>query len=114
LILLGALKKNYSIPAANFIGHLDIAPKRKVDPNTNFPWKQLADKGFGLWYDDTTSVTVPENFDHILALRIIGYDIKDTAAAIGSFKRHFEADTTGSKINGRDRKILYNLSKKYQ
>ncbi len=114
LILLGALKKNYSIPAANFIGHLDIAPKRKVDPSTYFPWKSLADKGFGLWYDDTTKVVVPQNFDHILALRIIGYDVKDTSAAIGSFKRHFEADTTTSRINDRDRKILYNLSKKYQ
>jgi N-acetylmuramoyl-L-alanine amidase len=114
LVLLGALKKNYSIPAANFIGHLDIAPKRKVDPSTYFPWKQLADKGFGLWYDDTTKVIVPQNFDHILALRIIGYDIRDTSAAIGSFKRHFEADTTAAKINDRDRKILYNLSRKYQ
>jgi N-acetylmuramoyl-L-alanine amidase len=114
LILLGALKKNYSIPAANFIGHLDIAPKRKVDPSTYFPWKQLADKGFGLWYDDTTHVAVPQNFNHILALRIIGYDIRDTSAAIGSFKRHFESDTTGSKINEQDRKILFSLSKKYQ
>jgi len=114
LVLLGVLKKNYSIPAANFIGHLDIAPKRKVDPSTYFPWKQLADKGFGLWYDDTTKVIVPQNFDHILALRIIGYDIRDTSAAIGSFKRHFEADTIATKINDQDRKILYNLSRKYQ
>ena len=114
LVLLGALKKNYSIPSANFIGHLDIAPKRKVDPSTYFPWKQLADKGFGLWYGDTTTVNAPQNFDHILALRIIGYDIRDTSAAIGSFKRHFEADTTSSRINDQDRKILYNLSKKYQ
>ena len=37
LILLGALKKNYSIPAANFIGHADIAPTRKVDPTVPFP-----------------------------------------------------------------------------
>jgi N-acetylmuramoyl-L-alanine amidase len=114
LDLLSLLKKAHSIPVANFIGHLDIAPKRKVDPNIYFPWKQLAERGFGLWYDDTTNVVVPQNFDHILALRIIGYDIKDTAAAIGSFKRHFEADTTNSKISDRDRKILYNLSKKYQ
>ncbi|WP_374166118.1 N-acetylmuramoyl-L-alanine amidase [Arcticibacter sp. MXS-1] len=37
ITLLGALKKNYGIPAANFIGHADIAPRRKPDPNAFFP-----------------------------------------------------------------------------
>lgn len=114
LTLLGALKKNYSIPAANFIGHADIAPTRKNDPNVNFPWKQLADKGFGLWYDDTSKVTVPSNFNNPLALRIIGYDIRDTVAAVQTFKRHFEQQDSSRVITEQDRKILYNLSKKYQ
>ncbi|MEI9806704.1 MAG: N-acetylmuramoyl-L-alanine amidase [Bacteroidota bacterium] len=34
--LLGRLKRSYSIPAANFVGHADIAPGRKVDPNRFF------------------------------------------------------------------------------
>lgn len=50
--VLALLKKNYGIPAANFIGHSDIAPSRKVDPNPTFPWEQLAEAGFGLWYDE--------------------------------------------------------------
>ncbi len=50
--LLEEIKEKYSIPAENFIGHSDIAPSRKVDPNANFPWKRLAKEGFGLWYDD--------------------------------------------------------------
>ena len=74
----------------------------------------LADKGFGLWYDDTTHITVPPNFDHILALRIIGYDIRDTSAAIGAFKRHFEMQNKSKILNDADDKILYNLSLKYQ
>ena len=49
--VLETLKKKHDIPAANFIGHSDIAPTRKNDPNPTFPWKQLAEKGFGLWYD---------------------------------------------------------------
>lgn len=50
--LLGVLKEKYKIPTANFIGHSDIAPTRKVDPNVTFPWERLAEEGFGYWYDD--------------------------------------------------------------
>lgn len=52
LKLLKVLKERHGIPTANFIGHSDIAPSRKVDPNVTFPWKKLAEKGFGYWYDD--------------------------------------------------------------
>lgn len=51
LQVLARLKKAYNIPAANFIGHADIAPSRKNDPSALFPWKRLAGAGFGLWYD---------------------------------------------------------------
>ncbi|HEX8313446.1 MAG TPA: N-acetylmuramoyl-L-alanine amidase, partial [Flavisolibacter sp.] len=85
--LLGNLKRAYAIPAANFIGHSDIAPTRKVDPNVTFPWRRLADVGYGLWWSDTTNVAVPQAFNHLQAFRIIGYDIKDTSAVIQSFNR---------------------------
>lgn len=111
LVILGRLKKAYNIPTANFIGHGDIAPTRKNDPNWRFPWKQLADNGFGLWYDELRS-TVPETFDHITGLRIVGFDIKDTTAAIVSFKRHFLQDTTKG-MTPYSREILFNLHKKY-
>lgn len=108
LNLLDTLKRKYSIPAANFIGHADIAPVRKNDPNIYFPWKALSDKGFGLWYD-TTGVVVPAGFDNLQALRIIGYDVSDSIAAIVAFKRHFEQDTTKTLLEA-DQKVLYNLS----
>jgi N-acetylmuramoyl-L-alanine amidase len=109
--LLGNLKTAYNIPAANFIGHGDIAPTRKNDPNWRFPWKQLAEQGYGLWYDDTTGVALPPYFDDLQALRIIGYDISDTAAAIVAFKRHFEQDTTFG-LTDADKKVLFNVAKK--
>ncbi|MBL0234334.1 MAG: N-acetylmuramoyl-L-alanine amidase [Chitinophagaceae bacterium] len=112
-ILLDRLKKAYSIPSANFIGHGDIAPTRKNDPNWRFPWKQLSEKGFGLWYNDTTSVQVPAGFDHLNAIRIIGYDLKDTSAAIIAFKRHFLQDTTKRMTPGAE-KVLYSLFTKYR
>jgi N-acetylmuramoyl-L-alanine amidase len=113
LLLLDRLKKAYSIPASNFIGHGDIAPTRKNDPNWRFPWKLLAEKGFGYWYDDAANIIVPAGFNNIQALRIVGYDMKDTNAAIIGFKRHWLQDTTRG-LNPEQLKVLYQLSKKYQ
>jgi N-acetylmuramoyl-L-alanine amidase len=110
--LLGRLKRAYNIPSANFIGHGDIAPGRKVDPNWRFPWKQLADNGFGYWYADTTNVIVPSNFNHLQALRIIGYDMKDTAAVLSSFKRHWMQDSTTGFGQQQD-KVLYMVSRQF-
>lgn len=114
LRLLGVLKKAYGIPAANFIGHADIAPVRKNDPNVYFPWKQLADSGYGLWYNDTTAVTVPEYFNSMEALRIIGYNTKDSSAAIQAFKRHFLQQDNSSQLSEADKKVLYMLYRKYE
>lgn len=114
LKLLDTLKRKYAIPTANFIGHSDIAPRRKVDPNVFFPWQRLAQRGFGMWYDDTTHVVMPPSFDHLTALRLVGYDLADTTAAIRAFKRHFMQDTLGRVLNAPDDKILYQLMKKYQ
>ena len=113
LRLLARLKKTYNIPAANFIGHADIAPGRKVDPNRNFPWQQLSQQGFGLWYDTTTTI-VPDNFNPMQALRIVGYDIKDSASAVYSFKLHFIQSDSSKAITDADKKVLFELMKKYQ
>lgn len=113
LILLKKLKKDNNIPAANFIGHADIAPKRKNDPNKNFPWQQLAQNGFGYWYD-TGRTQLPADFNALQSLRVIGYNIKDSVAAIKAFKLHFVQQDSIPVINQADRKIIYELSKKYQ
>ncbi len=112
LILLDRLKRSFNIPAANFIGHGDIAPTRKNDPNWRFPWKSLSEKGFGLWWSDTTNIQVPESFDYITAIRLVGYDIKDTSAAFVRFKQHFLQDTTKA-ITPAAQKVLYQLYRKY-
>lgn len=112
LILLERLKKAYSIPVPNFIGHGDIAPTRKNDPNWRFDWKGLSEKGFGLWWSDTASIQMPANFDYLHAIRIVGFDIKDTTSAIVGFKRHFLQDTT-RKMTYAAQKVLYSLYQKY-
>lgn len=113
LHLLARLKTSYNIPSANFIGHGDIAPTRKNDPSSLFPWKTLADKGFGLWYGDTTNIAVPDHFSPLTALRLIGYDIRDSSAAALAFKRHFEQDTLRT-WGEPESKILYTLYRQYE
>jgi N-acetylmuramoyl-L-alanine amidase len=112
LQLLARLKKDNNIPTANFIGHADIAPKRKNDPNKYFPWQLLAKNNFGNWYD-TTNVNIPANFNAMQALRIIGYDTKDSVAAIKAFKLHFVQQDNSNIITDADKKIIFDLSKKY-
>ncbi len=112
LHVLSFLKKQYNIPTANFIGHGDIAPVRKNDPNPYFPWQRLAQQGFGYWYDDTTNITVPQSFNTLQALRIIGYDIRDSSAAIQAFHRHWESDSLNT-LNNADKKILLMVEKKF-
>jgi N-acetylmuramoyl-L-alanine amidase len=110
-----ALKKTYAIPTANFIGHQDIAPGRKVDPNVNFPWKKLADSGFGVWWSDTTNITIPPDFNALQALRIVGYDIKDSVAVIQTFKRKYEqVEDKNAMLNEADKKILYTLYSRFK
>jgi N-acetylmuramoyl-L-alanine amidase len=111
--LLANLKKTYAIPTANFIGHGDIAPTRKVDPNVNFPWKNLADSGFGLWYSDTTGIEVPVDFNTSYALRIVGYDISNLAAATQAFRRHFLTVEKAGEFTEPEKKVLFVLMKKY-
>ncbi|HSN48505.1 MAG TPA: N-acetylmuramoyl-L-alanine amidase [Flavobacterium sp.] len=76
LALLTKLKKDYSIPVQNILGHADIAPTRKKDPSALFPWKLLSLNGFGIWPDDFLE-PAPLDFNVEQALRIIGYDTKN-------------------------------------
>lgn len=110
--LLSYLKVKYNIPQANFIGHMDLAPTRKNDPS-RFPWKTLADKGFGYWYDEYLE-TPPIDFNPKLALRIIGYDVKNLDAAIKAFKQHYiQSNANVAILKDNDLKILYSIYKKF-
>lgn len=112
ITLLSNLKKTYNIPTPNFIGHSDIATARKQDPSVKFPWKRLADNGLGNWYDSILD-SVPSGFNHLQALRIIGYDVKDSTAAKIAFKRHFIQSDISPTLTHFDKQIIHNLLRKY-
>ena len=113
LILLDTLKTKYLIPQLNFIGHADIAPTRKDDPNVNFPWKKLAERGFGVWYNEDFLPEPPFNFNPIDALKIIGYDMSNSEAAIRAFKRKYIRTEVNGVLTARDKAVLYDLYRKY-
>ena len=105
--LLRDLRERHRIPAANVIGHGDIAPRRKIDPSHYFPWKRLATAGFGLWCDNP--LPAPEHFDATLGLRAFGYDLSDVPMAVQAFRRHFAAAEGSSELTAADRAMLYCL-----
>lgn len=108
LTLLADIKARYGIPAANFIGHADVAPGRKDDPNGFFPWKRLAEQGFGLWCD-APYPAVPGNFDIPTALTALGYN-SSNPASLSAFRSHFvrngKAEENGSNGLSRTQAIL--------
>lgn len=89
--LLERVTARHAIPRENILAHGDIAPGRKVDPNRRFPWRALAERGFGRWCapDQTT---VSPSLEPAMALRAIGYDVTHLPAAIAAFRRHYLGD----------------------
>ena len=111
LRLLADVRERYQIPAANFLGHADVAPRRKTDPSRYFPWKTLAERGFGLWCDPPFAEP-PAAFDATAGLRTLGYDTGDIAAAIQAFNLHYLPDERSSALSERSRGLLYCLYQK--
>jgi N-acetylmuramoyl-L-alanine amidase len=105
LRLLDDLRARYRIPAANFIGHADVAPQRKNDPSRYFPWKRLAASGFGLWCD-APAAELPPGFDPMLALQALGYDVSDPVAAIQAFKLHFVQHESPPGLSEPEQRLL--------
>ena len=105
--LLADLRERYRLPAANFLGHGDVAPGRKVDPGRLFPWQRLAEAGFGLWCEaPRESQESTGGTDDALLLSAFGYDVTNLAAAIAAFKRHFTPDNDAREMTDGDRAVL--------
>ena len=111
IALLTKLKKDYNIPTQNIIGHSDIAPSRKVDPSVLFPWKTLAEKGFGIWPDEVLE-PAPVDFNAEQGLRIIGYNTTNLPAAITAFKLHFIQNDLNSLLDEKTVNTIYSVYKK--
>lgn len=105
LVLLADIKERYKIPTANFLGHGDVAPERKTDPSGRFPWKRLAEHGFGLWCEPPYP-PLPEEVDAATLLAAVGYDTWDLNAALAAFKRHFVPEDASDEVTAEHRALL--------
>ncbi len=105
LELLRGLQERYRIPAANIIGHGDIAPRRKIDPSRYFPLRTQADKSFGVWWSQPGKAA-PAGFDGLLGLQALGYDVSDPHAAISAFRRHFLGDDAPPVLTRADLALM--------
>lgn len=92
LKLLADLRERYRIPMANYVGHADVAPGRKVDPSAWFPWERLAQQGFGLWCESSSLLPAPAGFDLSMALTALGYNPAKPDASQSAFLLHFAHD----------------------
>ncbi len=80
------------------LAHADIAPMRKEDPGELFPWRDLAQQGFGLWPSpQSVDYGHAEDEDVQVLLRSVGYDCptgtgydRATRAALLAFQRRYE------------------------
>ncbi|WP_312347657.1 N-acetylmuramoyl-L-alanine amidase [Stenotrophomonas acidaminiphila] len=108
LVLLEDLCTRLRIPRSQIIGHQDLAPTRKPDPGPLFPWKRLADAGFGRW-PAADAPPAPAGFDPWTALRLIGYPLDDRAATVRAFRNHFRGQG-GGELDAEDLRILHALA----
>ena len=95
LRLLADIRQRQRIPVANFVGHADVAPLRKDDPSELFPWRTLAEHGFGLWCEPSGEVAgngadvFQKEGDLGLLLTALGYDPRAPEASRKAFRLHY-------------------------
>ena len=109
---------------ARIIGHSDVAPDRKIDPGEFFPWKSLAEAGFGLWVEPPPAPGAPlqlgEESTAVFALQAgltrLGYDCapsgrynKATSITITAFQRHWRPERIDGAADGETRARLMAL-----
>lgn len=89
LELLKDLVEKHGISSERILGHLDVAPWRKLDPHHKFDWKLLSEHGFGLYPTVKSDDFGKSQQDPSDRLSRLGYDIRDLNAAIIAFNTHF-------------------------
>lgn len=126
--LLGYLKARFDIPTNRFVGHSDVSPDRKQDPGELFPWRRLADQGFGVWANCTTKdATIIAKEAMVSAecpalnvlLATIGYSVpqgeifsRGTFMALSAFQRHWRPSNVDGQLDSETKAVLLEIAEK--
>ena len=116
----------YNIAPNYILGHSDIAPLRKDDPGSLFPWKKLYQNGIGVMPNKVEISNLMQNIQIPTALELqknltqYGYQINQnnkfdiqTQTVLDSFRRHFCPQFIGKEIDKTTYITLLSLIKKY-
>jgi len=107
------MQRNH-IPPENIIGHSDVAPGRKLDPGTHFPWQKMARHDVGRWpvptlADEFNAASAAKSPLQLKALfNEAGYTVhahgKDKPSlkeVIFAFQQHFEPEVFENGTPGK-------------
>jgi N-acetylmuramoyl-L-alanine amidase len=100
------LARHPGIVPRNVVGHSDIAPRRKIDPGTRFPWKVLAEAGIGLF---PAAPAAPYAGDVGAALQRYGYKPpgeEPLGEIVKAFQRHFRPARVDGVADAETRGLL--------
>lgn len=122
IALVTDIGRRHGIAPENVLGHSDIAPQRKQDPGPAFPWQQLAEAGWGRWYDARqTDVLehyysrhgIPDTAWFQRQLSRIGYDVPThgvldaaTRNVLGAFQMHYRPARFDGEPDARTAALL--------
>jgi N-acetylmuramoyl-L-alanine amidase len=119
--LVSDIRSRWTIPDARILGHSDVAPDRKDDPGELFPWRRLAERGHGLWFDPEPApgvdLGVGDTGTGVFLLQAglhrLGYEPlpsgtydEDTATVVRAFQRHWRPEGVDGVADGETRARL--------
>lgn len=116
----------HNIAPNHVLGHSDIAPARKTDPGSLFPWAKLHKHNIGALPDSADvlnlekTINLPSALELQQSLAKYGYNINRTGTFDGqtqivldAFRRHFCPHLIGQTIDKSSYATLLALIKKY-
>jgi len=122
------LARHPDISPTSILAHSDVAPQRKQDPGSRFPWQLLARHGIGAWYESETYLRYLQQFNQQLpdvmlmqqALQIYGYSIilssqhdLQSQAVLRAFQRHFVPHQVSGVLQAETAAAMFALLEKY-
>ncbi len=113
----------------DIVAHSDIAIRRKSDPGSLFPWRQLYEAGIGAWFDEERSAALTREFSVAMpsvdevqfALAAYGYEVAATGVldtqtrfALRALQMHFRPADISGDLDAQSAAILWSLVQRYR